>query len=241
MRRAPAESQTPTPSAKKAAAARQREQFKKSGTTTKHKGAKPSAAPAKRRRRRSASRRRAGRCGLGGGGGAGAGAAGSPRGLPERKVLGGGGGREVCAASALRRPPPPRSDKNAFSIVHEKKPQTNFPRTRRRFPQKSRSAAKFKTAHATRGGEECEQCPERKSELSVCLSASLSLSLFSVRGTARDVHEFGCRSLRLSGVLLISLFLLEALSEPGSVAFSIFTRRRVHLVCDLSFLSCSSI
>lgn len=30
--------------------------------------------------------------------------------------------------------------------------------------------------------------------LSVCLSASLS-----VRGTARDVHEFGCRSLRLSG------------------------------------------
>lgn len=43
------------------------------------------------------------------------------------------------------------------------------------------------------------------------------------------------------GVLLISLFLLEALSEPGSVAFSIFMRRRVHLVCDRSFLSCSSI
>lgn len=104
--------------------------------------------------------------------------AGSPRGLPEREVLGGVGGREVCAQA----PTPPRSDKNAVSVAHGKKSQnqtqTNFPRTCRRSPQKSRSAAEFKTAHDTRGGEECEQCPERKSELclSVCLSASLSLS-----------------------------------------------------------------
>lgn len=92
--------------------------------------------------------------------------------------------------------PPAQRQKCRFNSSWKKAPkqQTNFPRTRRRFPQKSRSAAKFKTAHGTRGGEECEQCPQRKSELCVCLSLSLS-----VRGTARDVHEFGCRSLRLSG------------------------------------------
>lgn len=171
---------------------------------------KPSDAQA---RRRSASRRRAGRCGLGSGG-AGAGAAGSLRGLPERKVLGGGGGREICTASALRRPPPPRSDKNAVSIDHEKKTQkttqTNFPRTRRTSPQKSRSTAKFKTAHDTRGGEECEQCPERKSELSVCLSVHLSLSLFQSVAPAEMCMSLAAALSDCHGVLLISLFLLEA-------------------------------
>lgn len=102
----------PTAPGKKAAAARRGRQLKKPGRAAKHKGAaEPGAAPARRRRRRSGL---GGGAGGAGGAGAGAGAAGSPRGLPERKVLAGDGGREVWAASALRRPPPRAATKMPF-------------------------------------------------------------------------------------------------------------------------------